>query len=324
MKALVYEGPRQIAAREVDDPVAGPGEALVQVAAVGLCGSDMHAWAGHDARRPAPLILGHEAAGTVRGSGRRVTVNPLVSCGICRDCRAGWTNLCAKRQILSMPPRQGCFAEAVAVPEGNLIDVPDHVPLEKAALAEPLACGWHAVALSQQRMRHALAEAECAVIGGGAIGVGAALSLQAQGAEKVTVLETNPLRLPVLEALEGISAIHPDAYTAAPDLVIDCYGGAATRAWASEHTRPGGLITHIGLASGEGGLDARRMTLQEIGFLGTYTYTAQAFRETAQALFDGRLGPLDWFDERPLDAGPEAFLAHAEGRVSAPKTVFRL
>ena len=322
MRALVYEGPRSIALREVAEPVAAPGEVLVRVRAVGLCGSDMHAWEGHDARRPAPLILGHEAAGLA--GARRVTVNPLVACGICEDCIAGWTNLCPHRQILSMPPREGCFAEWVAVPEENLVDVPDHVPLEHAALAEPLACGWHAVSLSAARMRHPLDQAECLVLGGGAIGVGTALALRAKGARRITILETNALRLPLLEALDGVEVSHPDDFGGSPHLSVDCYGGAVTRAFASARTRQGGLIAHIGLASGEGGLDVRRMTLQEIGFLGTYTYTAEAFRETAQAIFDGRLGPFDWIDRRPLADGPAAFEAHAAGRMAAPKTVFEI
>lgn len=324
MKALVYNAPNTIALSEVEKPVAGPGEALVRLHACGLCGSDMHAYHGTDERRPPPLILGHEAAGFVDGTDRRVTINPLVPCGVCENCRAGWTNICAHRQILSLPPRQGCFAEWTVVPERNLIDIPDHVPFEKAALAEPLACGWHAVSLSIDRMRHPMAEAECAVIGGGAIGVGAALALKARGAARVTVLETNPLRLPGLARLEGIEAADPKGYDAAPHLVIDAYGGAGSRALASAITRPGGFIAHIGLASGEGGLDARRMTLWEIGFLGTYTYTDAAFRETAAAIFDGRLGTLDWTELRALEDGAQAFIDNDAGKVASPKIVFTM
>jgi threonine dehydrogenase-like Zn-dependent dehydrogenase len=90
------------------------GECLVRVEAVGICGSDMHAYLGHDERRPAPLILGHEAAGVVVDGplqGKRVTVNPLATCGKCRACLSGRNNLCPNRQILSMVPRQGAFAE---------------------------------------------------------------------------------------------------------------------------------------------------------------------------------------------------------------------
>ena len=84
-------------------------------------------------------------------------------------------------------------------------------------------------------------------------------------------------------------------------------GYAGTRAIASAHAEPGGVIVHIGLGEDTGGLDVRRMTLQEITFIGTYTYTPQDFRDCAAALFDGRLGALDWLDIRPLDAGMTAF-----------------
>ncbi|MGE0612904.1 MAG: alcohol dehydrogenase catalytic domain-containing protein, partial [Hyphomicrobiales bacterium] len=142
MKALVYTGPQSLDIRDVPDPVPGADEALIKVEAVGICGSDMHAYLGHDERRPAPLILGHEAAGTIvtgEDSGRRVTINPLVTCMECPCCLSGRTNLCASRQIISMPPREGAFAQFVAIPRRNLVNVPDGFPIRKAALCEPLA-----------------------------------------------------------------------------------------------------------------------------------------------------------------------------------------
>jgi threonine dehydrogenase-like Zn-dependent dehydrogenase len=113
MKALVYTAPESLVPRRTG-PELPSGECLVRVEAVGICGSDMHAYLGHDERRPAPLILGHEAAGVVVDGplqGKRVTVNPLATCGKCRACKTGRNNLCANRQILSMVPRQGAFAE---------------------------------------------------------------------------------------------------------------------------------------------------------------------------------------------------------------------
>ena len=106
MKALVYLGPNELAIRDVPEPQPAEGELLVRVDSVGICGSDMHAYLGHDERRPAPLILGHEAAGTVVSGpqdGRRVTINPLVTCMACPACLSGRENLCAARQIISMP-----------------------------------------------------------------------------------------------------------------------------------------------------------------------------------------------------------------------------
>ncbi|MEM8753178.1 MAG: alcohol dehydrogenase catalytic domain-containing protein, partial [Pseudomonadota bacterium] len=307
MRALVYTGPEAMEHREAPDPVPGPGEALVRVDHVGICGSDMHAYLGHDDRRPAPLILGHEAAGEViawPGAERRVTVNPLVTCRTCEDCRMGRENLCAGRQIISMPPREGAFADLVAIPLANLVDVPDGVPTEKAALAEPVACGWHAVRLARRALRRPIGEARCLVFGGGAIGLGAALVLAEAGAAEIRLAEPNEARRKIVAAAGPFEAFDPaDGLPEGVDLVVDGVGIEATRAAASAAVRPGGVIVHIGLGSAVGGLDIRRMTLQEVTFIGTYTYAAQDFRDTAAAIFDGRLGPLDWAEVRPLSEG---------------------
>lgn len=330
MKALVYASPKSLVYRDAPDPVLADGQSLVRVEAVGICGSDMHAYLGHDDRRPPPLILGHEAAGVVvRGprEGQRVTVNPLAACGTCRACRSGRPNLCPSRQILSMAPRQGAFAELIASPPDNLVEIPAHVSFEKACLAEPLACGWHGVRLGTSALDQPLAEARCLVIGGGAIGLGAALALFAQGVRDLTLCEANQQRLPALRKAGGFSVIAPEAVEAgAPgdfDLVIDGVGFAATRASASRAVRPGGVIVHIGLGDSEGGLDIRRMTLQEITFIGAYTYTHEDFRETATAIFDDRLGALDWLDIRSLEDGPGAFADILEGRAAAPKIILK-
>ena len=321
MKALVYDGVEELGYRDVPDAEPRAGEHLIRVEAVGICGSDMHAYLGHDARRPAPLILGHEAAGIVTGGpldGTRVTVNPLVTCGTCQACEAGRENLCPTRQIISMPPREGAFAQYVAMPERNLVVVPDGVPLVKAALAEPLAVSWHTVKLALDAL-HPSMDRRALVLGGGAIGLAAALALRAFGIEDVTVAEPNDARRAFLADRCGqrTIAFGEGQYP----VVIDAVGYAATRATASALAQPGGVIGHVGLGEDMGGLDVRRMTLQEITFVGTYTYTAQDFRDTAQAIFDGRLGPLDWTEERSLEEGFDAFRDLRHGRVAAPKIV---
>jgi len=324
MKALVYDGPEQLGFRDVPDPVPAQDQYLIKVKAVGVCGSDMHAYLGHDERRPAPLILGHEAAGVIVGSaldGARVTVNPLVSCGTCRACLAGQDNLCPERKIISMPPREGAFAQYIVMRDANLVTIPDGISFEAASLAEPLACGWHTVRLAKRALDAQALNA--LVIGGGAIGLGAALALAAQGVPDITIVEPNALRRDMLVNHCGQKAISPDDLSADAqfDLVIDGVGYAATRVAASAHARPGGVIGHIGLGEGTGGLDVRRMTLQEITFIGTYTYTAQDFRDTAQAIFDGRLGPLDWTEQRPLSEGAAAFADIRAGQIAAPKII---
>ena len=326
MKALVYTGPKQMDFMEVDAPAPAAGHSIVDVSFCGICGSDMHAWAGHDQRRPAPLILGHEISGTVvEGSlsGRRVIVNPLVTCGNCAQCKAGRENLCPHREIISMAPREGGFAEQVAVPIENLSVVPDEVPLEIAALVEPLACGWHAVRIANRTLDRPIEDAICVVLGGGAIGLGAALVLASKNAGQIWLAETNPDRRAVIERMGDFKVFDPTSKNgpAEADLVIDGVGYEATRAFASEIAAPGGTIAHIGLGSAEGGLDIRRMTLQEITFVGTYTYNKNDFRDTAAAVFDGSLGALNWPEIRALGDGAQAFRDISQNNVPAPKII---
>lgn len=321
MKALVYDGVETLGFRDVADRVAANGEHLIKVEAVGICGSDMHAYLGHDARRPAPLILGHEAAGTIVGGsndGLRVTVNPLVTCMDCSACLADRENLCPTREIISMQPREGAFAQYITMPMRNLVEVPVDVSLAKAALAEPLAVSWHAARLALEAL-HPSMDRRAIVIGGGAIGLAAALALKAMNIDDVTLVEPNDARRAYLIAECGQTAVKSTTQSA--PIVIDAVGYGATRATASQIVEAGGVIAHVGLGDGEPGLDVRRITLQEITFIGTYTYTAQDFRDTAQAIFDGHLGPLDWTDHRPLSDGFQAFKDLRAGTVAAPKIV---
>ncbi|WP_120496790.1 alcohol dehydrogenase catalytic domain-containing protein [Kiloniella sp. EL199] len=328
MKALLYMGPKQLDYQDVPDAVPQEGEELVCVSHVGICGSDMHAYLGHDERRPAPLILGHEAAGFIQGGendGKRVAINPLVSCLKCSVCLSGRENLCAKRQIISMFPREGAFAELVAIPRNNLVFIPDHVSLTKAALTEPIACGWHASRMVQESLDNSITKPSALILGGGAIGVGAALSIKAQGVQNVTLLETNPVRRDYLARIREINVIGLNELTdnIMFDIVIDGVGFAGTREVATKYVLPGGVIAHIGLGDNEGGLDIRRMTLQEITFIGTYTYTQKDFNQTAIAIFDDRLGELNWVEKRSLSEGAQAFKDIYEGQCSAPKIILQ-
>ena len=123
MKALVYTGTRQVEYRDEPDPRLAPGEVVLRIDAVGICGSDMHAYHGHDPRRVPPLILGHELAGEIvegPAKGMRVTANPLIACGRCENCLQGRGNLCSDRAMVGMgaavardvPP----FAKVLGVP----------------------------------------------------------------------------------------------------------------------------------------------------------------------------------------------------------------
>jgi L-iditol 2-dehydrogenase len=327
MKALVYTGPEQIDFRDEPDPLPADGEAVVKIEAVGICGSDMHAYRGHDERRPPPLILGHEASGTVQDgsfAGKRVTLNPLVTCGACEACGAGRANLCSNRQIISMAPRQGAFAEYLRIPERNLVELPGGMDPAIAALSEPVATAWHAVAVGERHSRRTPATTRALVLGGGAIGLSVALVLRSRGYGEIRVAETNPLRRQTVAREKEIAVIDPAAEPVGEngfELVIDAVGGVETRRGASAAVKPGGVIVHVGLLESEGGLDVRKLTLQEVAFVGTYTYTMADFRDSVAALDAGVLGELNWFEKRPLAEGAAAFRDLAEGRAGAAKII---
>jgi threonine dehydrogenase-like Zn-dependent dehydrogenase len=304
MKALVYLGPNSLTYRDEAEPVPQDDEVLVRVEAVGICGSDMHAYHGFDSRRPAPLILGHEAAGRIVGgsrNGERVTINPLVVDSACPYAVEGRWHLSPTRQIISMPPRPGAFAEFVRIPERNVVAIPDAMPIAHAALAEPVAVAWHAVRLGAEKLHQPLASCRIAVLGGGAIGLAAAIVARHFGGHDIAIGEPNELRRKTIAAVENFAAYAPGS-TSQPtadtiDLVIDAVGAAATRAAASAMVRPGGVIVHAGLLPGQDGLDIRKITLQEVTFTGTYCYTPTDFRQTVNALASGALGGLAWFDD---------------------------
>ncbi len=329
MKALVYTGTNELVFRDEPDPVPQADEVLVRVEAVGICGSDMHAYHGFDSRRPPPLILGHEAAGRIAGgprSGERVTINPLVVDPTCPYAIEGRWHLSPTRQIISMPPRPGAFAEFVRIPTRNLVAVPETMPIEHAALAEPVAVSWHAVRIGMERLHQPLAACRVAILGGGAIGLAAALVARLFGTGNLVVGETNPLRRETLKLQEDFVTYDPgetEPPDSSIDLVIDAVGASATRAAACRMVRPGGVIVHVGLLPGQDGLDIRKVTLQEITLAGVYCYTPQDFAAAVEALSSQRLGPLGWFEERPLAAGASAFADIDSGRAAAAKIVLR-
>jgi len=185
-----------------------------------------------------------------------------------------------------------------------------------------MACGWHVARLCRRavpRGRTGL------VIGGGAIGLCAALSLHAQGVRDVKMVEANTLRAGYLTSNCGQVVLPESDLPKDPtfDIVIDAVGLEATRTLACAQVKAGGVIGHIGLGDSLSGLDIRRMTLHEITFIGAYTYTVHDFDSTAAAMWDGRLGDLDWVEQRPLSSGPAAFNDICKGQVAAPRVVLR-
>lgn len=331
MKALVYTQPNELQLHELPMPEAPVGEVVLRIEAVGICGSDMHAWHGHDPRRKPGLVLGHEFVGTVAQSGAptvavgsRWTGNPLITCGVCEYCVHGRNNLCANRGMVGMS-RAGAYAEYMSIPAASLIAMPQDMPALAAALTEPAATAWHAVGLIQRALWRPLHECRVLIIGGGAIGVLAALLLRRLGVAGLTLTELNPLRRQRLAQTVPEADVRDPRQTplepAHYDVVIDAVGAAPTRVQAFEAIKPGGVVMHIGLQDWASEIDMRKLTLAEITLLGTYTYTTADLRATVDALHRGLFGSLDWVETRPLTEGQQAFEDLDRGRLATAKVV---
>ena len=336
MKALVYTQPHEVQLQERPMPQAAAGEVVLAIEAVGICGSDMHAWHGHDPRRKPGLVLGHEFVGRVVESaapgikpGTRYTGNPLITCTgpqpPCEYCAQGRNNLCARRTMVGMT-RPGAYAEYMSIPASSLVEMPQDLSDRAAALTEPAATAWHAIDLIRRVLVRPLHEARVLVIGGGAIGMLSALLLRHLGVRHLALTELNELRRQAVARHAGATVIDPRTEPleeSAFDVVIDAVGAKATRMQALAAIKPGGVVMHVGLQDWASEIDMRKLTLAEITLLGTYTYTTVDLRATVDALSRGVFGDLSWVEERPLAQGQQAFLDLDQGRCAAAKVLLR-
>ena len=332
MKALVYTQPNEMQVLDRPYPSLEANEVVLKIESVGICGSDMHAFHGHDPRRNPGLVLGHEFAGTVEetssplfSKGQRVTGNPLITCGHCEYCLQGRNNLCANRTMVGMT-RPGAFAQYMSIPASSLIAIPNGLSVDAAALTEPAATAVHAINLSMRALQRPIQECRVLVLGGGAIGMLSALLLKHYGVGDLTVAEVNPLRRQALEQYAACNTINPmdeqpteNGY----EFVMDCVGAAVTRNTALAAVKPGGVVMHVGLQDWASEIDMRKLTLAEITLLGTYTYSTVDLQATVNLLARNAFGDLSWVESRSLDDGPQAFMDLHAGKTAAAKVLLK-
>ena len=331
MQALVYTDTKTIIYREEKDPKQIDGESIIKVAASGICGSDMHAYHGMDERRIPPLILGHEVSGIInqgKESGKKVVLNPLITCGSCDYCKNGREHLCTKRIILGMNKpieRQGGFAEYVSIPNKNIYELPKDLSMKEAPIAEPCAVALHAVELGEKEISKPIKDSKALLIGAGAIGLLCGLILsKVKNCKDIVIVDPNDKRLK--ESLKYLDAdgLKPDKQAKNSDhfgVIFDTVGLETTRQQAIKCIKPGGIIIHIGLTQPAGNFDFRKATLQEITFIGTYCYTNKDFEKTLNILNTKKIGSLEWIEYRNLKEGSSAFKEIHNGTCSAPKII---
>ncbi|MGH2637621.1 MAG: zinc-dependent alcohol dehydrogenase [Actinomycetota bacterium] len=315
MRALVWHGDDRLEVESVPEPSPGEGEVLLEVELAGICGSDLHAYRGHPGPRVPPLVLGHEALGSVEGREGRFVVFPLVVCGACRACRRGEENLCERRGLLGLD-RQGVFAERVPVRADALVPVPGGVDPYVAVLVEPLA-----TSLSALRIERVEAGDMVLVVGGGPIGALAVYAAVARGA-RVTCAEPVDERRALAERL-GATTVLADAADApqgAVDVAVDAVGVEATWRTAVAGVRSGGRVALVGLGQAEGSMPTGDLVRRGVSVRGHYAYTRRDF-EDSLALLAASPPPVDWVTVLELAEGAEGFRVLVEEPSAATKVL---
>lgn len=320
MKALVYTAPKTLEFREWPEPELEPGDALVRVRAVAVCGSDLHGWLGHSRGRVPPLVLGHEVAGVVEEvrdasaavkSGDRVAVYPLIGCEQCEYCKSGRDYICRHRKVLGLHVHGG-LAEYLKIPAKNLYPLPEKRDFTEGALIEPFACGVHAVEIAQPDRGPA------AILGAGPIGIMTLQAARQMNFPEIAVVEVNPHRAEQARKLGAdliVNAKDPDSFAQLERffgedgcfVVFDAAGFAATRRFALRLVRTGGLVVSSGLGDQESPLDYVDLIRRELRLGGTFAYDRRAFQKASEWVAAGRLNLNEWVSEAPLAEGQALF-----------------
>jgi threonine dehydrogenase-like Zn-dependent dehydrogenase len=328
MSALVFRAPGLMEIEQRPRPSPGAGEVLVEVGAVGICGSELTSFTGASTRRPPGRVFGHEVAGVVKGVGpgvaeellgAAVAVNPLHACGRCRQCLAGRSNACPHRTLLGMQV-DGGFAEEVAVaaslisPLGALDDV-------AGSLVEPIANAVHVAGLLPSVLgRHV------AVLGAGAIGLSVVSVLRLAGASKITVVDPVEARRREAVLTGADVTLAPDELGGeglVADHVVDAAGATSSRNAAIEICDSGGTIVLLGLHTAVSEMPINAAVAKELRLQCSYAYTAMDFDASLTMLQAGAIPYQSWISERPLADGHAAFETLVERPHEATKIILR-
>ncbi|MBV8476438.1 MAG: galactitol-1-phosphate 5-dehydrogenase [Acidobacteria bacterium] len=287
MQALLLSKYRHLEITDAPIPVARRGEVLVRVAACGICGSDIHGYDGTSGRRIPPIIMGHEAAGTIARvgmdvagfcEGDRVTFDSTICCGVCSFCKRGESNLCDRRQVLGVScsdyRREGAFAEYVVIPSRIVYRLPDEMSFLEAVMLEAVAVALHAVSLAQ-----APQGGTALVVGAGTIGLLLTQALRLAGCN-VTVTDIDNSRLKLARRL-GATEVRLAANIAAGgalgggtsnggvDLAVEAVGKHETIRLAIENVRKGGTVILVGNISPEVSLPLQKIVTRQIRLQGS-------------------------------------------------------
>lgn len=327
MKALLLSEYLKLEMTEVAVPVLAQDEVLLRVEACGICGSDVHGFDGSSGRRIPPIIMGHEAAGTIAsvGSGvsgwsvgERVTFDSTLYCGACSYCLRGEVNLCDNRQVFGVSctdyRRNGAFAEYIAIPERVLYRLPQGLSFAEAAMIEAVSVALHAVAVSEFKAGDTVL-----VLGAGMIGTLIVQALRVAGASHIFVADPDASRLPGAGSSGAHTLIHLEGaghdaasavlqkYAGGVDHVFEAVGIGSTVKTAVAAVRKGGTVTLVGNIAPQVELPLQAVVTRQIRLQGTAA-SAGEYPRAIELLASKQIdvSPLISAVE-PLSRGADAF-----------------
>ena len=320
---------------ELDEPTPTAGKVVVDVQAVGICGSDVHGFTGNSGRRTPGIVMGHEFAGTISELGPEmegyavgdgVVVMPLYSVAAGGDPYP--LNLSPHRRLTGMN-EHGAYAQRVAVRAAQLFPKPAGLSWQRAALCEPMAVTLHAARITPINPMQ-----KVAVIGAGPIGLLTMLAARLKGAGTVIVVDRSVHRLELAEELGADAVINVDGTDAdaairemtggGVDVAFEAVGISSTARLSVEVTRNGGNITWIGNNARMIEVDMQSIVTREMSVRGSYGFDETDFAAAIEALSSGRLNVDPLVEEiAPLDDGPEIFRSLAAGENDLVKIILK-
>lgn len=326
MKALLLSEYSKFELADLPLPTPGPDEVLVQVAACGICGSDVHGYDGTSGRRIPPIVMGHEAAGIVAETGSgvsefkkgdRVTFDSTVYCGNCDYCRSGQMNLCDFRQVVGVScgdyRRAGAFAEYVVVPQRILYRLPETLSFPEAAMLEAVSVALHAVRLSEMQGGET-----ALVIGAGMIGLLTSQAARAAGASRVLITDLDATRLKLAKEMGADETLHLSGaeliaevmrLTAGKgvDVVLEAVGRNETISAAIDCVRKGGTVLLIGNIKPEVTLPLQKVVSRQIRLQGTAASSGE-YPQAIELMTSGKIRVKPLITAvAPLEEGPRWF-----------------
>ena len=326
MKALLLSEYSRLTIAEEPQPEPASDELLIQVAACGICGSDVHGYDGSTGRRIPPIVMGHEAAGTVVGVGSsvsafapgdRVTFDSTVYCGNCDFCRAGQINLCNNRQVIGVScaefRRAGAFAEFIVVPERIAYKLPEAFTFSDAAMLEAVSVALHGVAVSELKGRETVL-----VIGAGMIGLLLLQATRAAGASRVFISDVDETRLKLAADLGADSTLQASGAPLVEeimrltggrgvDVVLEAVGRDETIATGIDCVRKGGTVTLVGNIAPQINLPLQKVVSRQIRLQGSCASSGE-YPQAIEMIASGKIKVAPLITAvAPLSDGPSWF-----------------